>query len=182
MAVDAAAAGRVLSERMQMRVDDTFLEQLSKEVGRILATEKLQLALAESCTGGWIAKVITDVAGSSAWFGYGVVSYSNQAKVDLLGVSPGLLSEFGAVSEPVVRAMAEGARLRARADVALAVSGVAGPGGGSAQKPVGTVCFAWTCPGVESVVETQVFSGDREAVRRKTVAHALQRLLDFMKG
>lgn len=165
-----------------MQADDMVLERLARESGHALAAAGLQLALAESCTGGWIAKAVTDVAGSSGWFGCGIVSYSNQAKIDLLGVPPAVLSEQGAVSEPVVIAMAEGVRLRAKADVAIAVSGIAGPGGGSAQKPVGTVCFAWSRKGADSVAETRVFSGGRDAVRRQTVAHALRRLLRLLEG
>lgn len=166
----------------EMHADDVVLDRLGRDVGRALTAAGLQLALAESCTGGWIAKVITDVAGSSGWFGCGIVSYSNQAKIDLLDVPPAMLAERGAVSEPVVIAMAEGVRLRAKADVAIAVSGIAGPGGGSAQKPVGTVCFSWSRKGMNSVVETHVFSGDREAVRRQTVTHALQRLLRLLES
>lgn len=167
---------------MGQQVDDVLLERLAGEAGQALAASGLQLALAESCTGGWIAKAITDVAGSSAWFGYGVVSYSNQAKINLLDVPSALLDEVGAVSEPVVQAMAEGVRSRSGADVAIAVSGIAGPGGGSVQKPVGTVCFAWSREGSACLVETQLFAGNRETIRRQTVAHALQRLLDLLVG
>ena len=138
--------------------------------GRVLAT-------AESCTGGWIAKVLTDLPGSSDWFGYGIVSYSNPAKQELLGVSAVTLVEHGAVSEQVVREMAEGALKQGNADVAVAVSGVAGPSGGSPDKPVGTVWFAWAGPGSALHSELRQFPGDREAVRRQAVAVALEGVL-----
>ena len=134
-------------------------------------------ATAESCTGGWIAKALTDIAGSSAWFDRGLVTYSDAAKQELLGISPGTLAEHGAVSEPVVREMAEGALVRSAADLTVAVSGVAGPGGGSADKPVGTVWFAWARSGEATRSERQVFRGDREAVRRRSVAHAIEGML-----
>jgi len=135
----------------------------------------LTVTAAESCTGGWIAKCLTDVPGSSAVFGFGFVSYSNTAKQSLLGVNGATLEAHGAVSEPVVREMAEGALARAGADLAVAVSGIAGPGGGSAEKPVGTVCFAWVASGtLES--STEVFEGDRDSVRGQSVEHALKGL------
>ena len=139
------------------------------------------MATAESCTGGMIAAACTDLAGSSAWFDRGFVTYSNAAKTELLGVDPVLIENHGAVSEPVARAMAQGALARSPAQVvvAVAVTGVAGPGGGSADKPVGTVWFGWATPaGVAS--EVRHFGGDRAAVRQATVAHALTRLLDLL--
>ncbi len=142
---------------------------------RLLARQWM-LATAESCTGGMIAAACTDLAGSSAWFERGFVSYSNAAKTELLGVPAELIARHGAVSEPVVRAMASGALAHSRAQVAVAVTGVAGPSGGSADKPVGTVWFAWATPqGLWS--ERQVFAGDRAAVRSATVRHALAMLL-----
>jgi nicotinamide-nucleotide amidase len=133
-------------------------------------------ATAESCTGGWIAKALTDVPGSSLWFTTGYVTYANDAKVRDLGVPEELLAAHGAVSEPVVAAMAAMAKDRACADVTVAVSGIAGPDGGSAEKPVGTVWFAWAFPdGLKS--EARRFTGDREAVRRFAVAHALEGLV-----
>ena len=134
------------------------------------------LATAESCTGGWIAKALTDIAGSSACFGYGVVSYSNAAKEALLGVDEKTLGDHGAVSEAVVRAMAAGVIERSSADFSVAVSGVAGPDGGTADKPVGTVWFAWAGRRGDGVVieaERRDFDGDRERVRLQTVVHAL---------
>ena len=166
----------------RVQIDDAALTALAAEVGQCLGLVGLRLALAESCTGGWIAKAVTDIAGSSAWFDRGFVTYSNAAKQDELGVAAETLAEFGAVSEPVVRQMAEGALRRSTAEVAVAVSGIAGPGGGSADKPVGTVCFAWSARGGETVVETVRFPGDREAVRRQTVAHALERLRALLPG
>ena len=133
------------------------------------------LATAESCTGGMIAAACTDRAGSSEWFERGFVSYSNDAKQELLGVPMALIAEHGAVSEPVARAMAEGAVAHSHARCSVAVTGVAGPGGGSAAKPVGTVWFGWCLDGATHT-ECQRFDGDRAAVRQATVAHALQRL------
>ena len=138
------------------------------------------MATAESCTGGMIAAACTDLAGSSNWFERGFVSYSNDAKIQMLGVDAALIAGHGAVSEEVARAMAQGAIGNSRAQVAVAVTGVAGPGGGSADKPVGTVCFGWATPaGVVS--ELRRFDGDRGAVRAATVEHALQRLVELLK-
>ena len=137
------------------------------------------LATAESCTGGLIAGACTDLAGSSAWFERGFVTYSNAAKTEMLGVEAALIDTHGAVSEPVVRAMVQGALQHSNAQVAVAVTGVAGPTGGSAEKPVGTVWFGWTTPaGVHS--EVQHFGGDRAAVRAATVQHALARLATLL--
>jgi len=131
---------------------------------------------AESCTGGWIAKALTDVAGSSACFAYGIVSYSNGAKESLLGVANQTLVDHGAVSQSTVSEMASGALNLSGADIAVAVSGVAGPGGGSDEKPVGTVCFAWAVRGsakIEVDTDQQHFSGDRDSVRAQTVDFAM---------
>jgi len=157
------------------------LETLARRLGAALAARGWHVATAESCTGGWIAKTITDVAGSSNWFGTGWVTYSDEAKTALLGVPAEVIAAQGAVSEAVVRAMAESARRNARAELTVAVSGVAGPGGGTATKPVGLVWFAWASPG-GVVTERWNFSGDREAVRRRTVAHALRRLVELAGG
>lgn len=156
---------------------DTRLNTLSREVGAWLVAHNAKLACAESCTGGWVAEVVTATAGSSAWFDCGVVTYSNEAKQDLLGVSPATLERCGAVSQETVCEMVAGTLARSRADLALAVSGVAGPGGGSAAKPVGMVCFAWARRGGEIRSETRRFAGDREAVRRQAVIHALRELM-----
>ena len=137
------------------------------------------MASAESCTGGMIAAACTDLAGSSNWFERGFVSYSNEAKTELLGVDAALIARHGAVSEQVARAMVQGAIAHSRARVAVAVTGVAGPGGGSAAKPVGTVWFGWATPaGVVS--EMRRFGGDRATVRQATVAHALQKLVSLL--
>jgi nicotinamide-nucleotide amidase len=141
-----------------------------------------RLATAESCTGGLIAAACTDLAGSSDWFERGMVSYSNEAKTDLLGVDAALISAHGAVSEPVARAMAAGALARSNADWAVAVTGIAGPGGGSADKPVGLVWLAWCRRGGEPQAERHVFPGDRAAVRGATVARALQGLIERIPG
>jgi len=142
------------------------------------------LATAESCTGGWIAKALTDIAGSSQCFGYGIVSYSNGAKTSLLGVDPATIDEHGAVSEQVVSEMAVGALAQSGADYAVAVSGIAGPDGGTAEKPVGTVWFGWALrneDGVSSQTRVHHLAGDREAVRAQTVVLALQGIGERLK-
>lgn len=159
-----------------MTSSDRDLESLAVELGRALMARGWRVATAESCTGGWIAKALTDVAGSSRWFEGGIVAYSNAAKMALLGVPGDVLAAHGAVSEETVRAMAEGARSRFGADLAVAVSGIAGPDGGSADKPVGTVHFAFAAPGGVTAAR-RIFAGDRETVRRQTVALALERLV-----
>jgi nicotinamide-nucleotide amidase len=144
-------------------------------VADTLLRRQWMLATAESCTGGMVATACTDLAGSSAWLERGFVTYSNAAKTQMLGVDAQLIANHGAVSEPVVRAMAQGALLHSAAQVALAITGVAGPGGGSEAKPVGTVWFAFAGPwGVHS--EVQHFGGDRAAVRQAAALHALSRL------
>ncbi len=156
-------------------MNDEQLKGLAMAVGERLQREGEKLALAESCTGGWIAKACTDVAGSAAWFAGGWVSYSNDAKQSMLGVDQVSLSESGAVSEPVVREMARGAQRLAGATYACAVSGIAGPTGGSEAKPVGLVWIAWA-RGDVLITERFQFGGDREQVRRRTVAAALEGL------
>ena len=156
---------------------DTRLDTLSRLVGDHLAARGWRLVTAESCTGGWVAEVVTATAGSSAWFDCGFVTYSNDAKCALLGVSPMTLARHGAVSEPTTAAMARGALERAEADVALSISGIAGPGGGSAEKPVGTVCFGWARSGDSPQTTTCRFDGDRESIRRQAVVFALTELL-----
>ncbi len=146
----------------------------------VLLQRNWKLATAESCTGGMIAAACTDLGGSSAWFERGMVTYSNEAKIEMLGVAAGLIERFGAVSEEVVRAMAQGAITRSRAQVALAVTGVAGPTGGSRNKPVGTVWFGWAVNG-QLHSEARHFGGNRHAVRSATVQHALQRLSTLLQ-
>jgi nicotinamide-nucleotide amidase len=162
--------------------DDAGLHGLVVRLARHLASTGRTLVAAESCTGGWIAKACTDLPGSSRWFLGGAVVYGNESKTALLDVDARDIGQHGAVSEPVVRAMALGALARLGGDLSVAVSGVAGPDGGTADKPVGTVWFAWAVRGAGSVprVETQRrrFDGDREAVRRAAVQVALQGLLE----
>ncbi|RFO96103.1 damage-inducible protein CinA [Rhodoferax lacus] len=152
---------------------------LCTQLAATLLAQQRMLATAESCTGGLIAAACTDLAGSSEWFERGFVTYSNAAKSDMLGVDAQLIARHGAVSEIVARAMAQGALQQSLAQVSVAVTGVAGPSGGSADKPVGTVWFAWGLPGAVHS-EMRRFNGDRAAVRAATVQHALQRLLTLL--
>lgn len=152
------------------------LETLAADLGARLRERGEMVATAESCTGGWVAQCLTAVAGSSEWFERGFVTYSNAAKSEMLGVETTTLAQHGAVSPAVVLEMASGALRRSHAQWALAISGIAGPGGGSPQKPVGTVCFAWAGPEGLAECETRHFPGDREAVRRAAVQHALEGL------
>ncbi|RLA31789.1 MAG: damage-inducible protein CinA [Gammaproteobacteria bacterium] len=154
------------------------LQALATRIAHRLGEQHQRLATAESCTGGWIAKVLTDIAGSSDWFERGLVTYSNDAKQELLGVPEALIEAHGAVSEPVVAAMAHGLREHTGVDITLAVSGVAGPTGGTPDKPVGTVWFAWDHGTTRT--ECVHFAGDREAVRRQAVEHALHGLLGLI--
>jgi len=147
-------------------------------LAEILQQRGWTVTAAESCTGGAVAMNLTELAGSSAWFNGSFVTYSNELKEKMLGVSPETLLAFGAVSEQVVDEMSEGARLKAGADLSVAISGIAGPGGGSKDKPVGTVCFGVAVDGEPAVTETHVFSGDRHQVREQAVDHALAMLLD----
>jgi nicotinamide-nucleotide amidase len=149
---------------------DSLLQQLASALQR----KQWMLATAESCTGGWIAKCCTDLAGSSAWFERGFVTYSNEAKQDMLGVTAATLVQYGAVSEAVVAEMAAGVLLHSRAQLALSVSGIAGPGGGTLSKPVGTVCFGWASKNGEAHTETCHFTGDRDAVRWQSLEYALR--------
>ncbi len=152
------------------------IHELSEQLVHQLIDSRKTVATAESCTGGWIAKSLTDVAGSSACFGYGIVSYSNAAKESLLGVTADTLATLGAVSEETVIEMAEGALRVSGADLSVAVSGIAGPDGGTDDKPVGTVWFAFSVRDggkVDTAAELERFDGDRDAVRRQTVEYAL---------
>jgi len=157
------------------------MRALAMRVGRRLKAKKRLLVSAESCTGGWVAQVVTSIPGSSAWFERGFVTYSNAAKRELLGVKAATLKKHGAVSEETAREMARGALARSNGDLALAVTGIAGPGGGSRDKPVGTVCFAWVYK-QQLRSETRRFPGDRESVRRKSVVRALQGVLESLAG
>ena len=158
------------------------LYELARAVGEGLQQRRLYLATAESCTAGLVAAALTQVPGSSGWFERGFVTYSNVAKEEMLGVAPATLLDHGAVSEAVVREMAEGALRHSHAQAALAVSGIAGPGGGLPDKPVGTVCFAWAALGLAVRSQTRRFEGDREAVRRQAVTHALHGVLELLRA
>ena len=159
-------------------MNDKELARLAESVGKTLLSRKRRLVTAESCTGGWIAKLITDIPGSSEWFDRGFVTYSNQSKREMLQVSGHSLEQEGAVSRVVVEQMASGALANSAADTAVAVSGVAGPGGGTRDKPVGTVWLAWCSRDSEPRSLCAHFSGDRDAVRRQTVIAALRGLED----
>jgi nicotinamide-nucleotide amidase len=153
---------------------------LARCLGDALFAREWRAATAESCTGGLIAASLTDIPGSSAWFDRGFVTYSNAAKRELLGVQPDTLAGHGAVSEAVVREMAEGALARSDSQLAVAVSGIAGPGGATPEKPLGTVWLAWAGPGMATRARCFQFDGDRQAVRRQAVEAALQGLLDCL--
>ncbi|WP_345539971.1 CinA family protein [Variovorax defluvii] len=161
-------------------IDTLDTPALVEQLAQVLQDKGWMMATAESCTGGLIAGACTDLSGSSHWFERGFVTYSNEAKAELLGVDPALIAAHGAVSEPVARAMAEGAVARSRAQVAVAVTGVAGPTGGSAEKPVGTVWFGWSVGG-QPHTERQRFDGGRAEVRAATVHHALRTLLQLLR-
>ena len=162
-----------------MLLDDNHVV-VAAELGRALVARGWRVATAESCTGGLVAGAITAIAGSSGWFDRGFVTYSNEAKHEMLGVSTELIDRYGAVSEPVAAAMAQGARSHSLAQCALAVTGVAGPGGGTAAKPVGMVCFGWAVEGLVERVATFNFDGDRALVRARSVTAALRGLLDLI--
>ncbi|MDR3054103.1 MAG: CinA family protein [Zoogloeaceae bacterium] len=155
---------------------NTSLSRLTHRIGETLRVQNERLATAESCTGGWVAQELTAIAGSSEWFERGFVTYSNAAKVEMLGVPPETLAQHGAVSEATALAMTNGALAHSHAGWSLAITGIAGPGGGSPEKPVGTVCFAWAGAGMASAA-TRRFSGERAEVRRQSVEFALTELL-----
>jgi nicotinamide-nucleotide amidase len=161
-------------------VTQAELEALAAELGTVLLRRGWMLAAAESCTGGWAAQALTAVAGSSAWFERGFVTYSNQAKMEMLGVRAETLEAFGAVSEETAREMAQGALAHSGAQAAFAITGIAGPSGGTQEKPVGTVCFAWVLGGAEVVSERRVLVGDRRQIRSQSVRHAFRKLLALM--
>jgi nicotinamide-nucleotide amidase len=162
------------------RADDSALFELAARVGEALKAQGLMLATAESCTGGWIAQALTAVPGSSNWFERGFVTYTYISKREMLGVSQDTLSTHGAVSEPTVREMVTGALANSHAQIAVSVSGTAGPAGGTPDKPVGTVCFAWSIKNGEPKSALKRFTGDREAVRRQAVHFALEGLLGLL--
>jgi nicotinamide-nucleotide amidase len=150
---------------------------LAARVGRRLKRARARLVTAESCTGGWVAQAVTAIAGSSAWFERGFVTYSNAAKREMLGVKSATLRKFGAVSEETAREMAKGALQRSRGTIAVAITGIAGPTGGTDAKPVGMVCFAWATRRAQAS-ETRRFRGNRESVRRQSVVRALKGVLE----
>ncbi|MGC9422721.1 MULTISPECIES: nicotinamide-nucleotide amidase [Vibrio] len=158
----------------------TTLFSLSQQLGQQLLRSHQVLTSAESCTGGGVAFAITDIPGSSAWFDRAFVTYSNQAKQEMIGVQSETLAKFGAVSEPVVQEMVQGALAHSRATMGVAISGIAGPDGGSEEKPVGTVCFAWADTQGWQKIETRHFTGDRAQVRQQAMIHALQTIADYL--
>jgi len=158
-----------------------LLEQLAIQAGTVLSEKSLMVATAESCTGGLVAAAITDISGSSGWFERGFVTYSNEAKTTMLGVPAKLIRDHGAVSEEVARAMVEGALLNSRAQVALSITGVAGPTGGTPEKPVGMVCFGWSNR-ITTRTETQRFPGDRQQIRRQAAEHAMRGLFELVRN
>ena len=156
------------------------INELAAQVGGVLKSQGLILATAESCTGGGVAQAITEIAGSSEWFECGFITYSNASKADMLDVPEALIVRYGAVSDEVAQAMAEGALANSNATITLSTTGIAGPGGAVPGKPVGTICFAWAMAH-RTYSERLVFQGDRHAVRQQTVAHSLAGLLRFLE-
>ena len=163
-------------------MNDTVINDLAEQLGKLLFDHELLLVTAESCTGGGLAEIITRIPGSSNWFERGFVTYSNAAKQELLGVSPGILDQFGAVSQETATAMAEGALASSHAQISVAITGIAGPDGGTEDKPVGTVCFAWLRACSDPVVTQTVFQGDRTKVRHQACLMAIQGLLDIIES
>ncbi|WP_371860797.1 CinA family protein [Vibrio sagamiensis] len=164
-----------------MEVNSKSIGQISALLGEALGKKGLSMTTAESCTGGGVASAITDIAGSSAWFDRAFITYSNQAKMEMLDVNSVVLESHGAVSEPVVKAMVEGALRHSDAHIGAAISGIAGPGGGSVDKPVGTVCFAFADREGWLKTETLHFDGDRRQVRQLAIQHVLVRLLEHLR-
>ena len=165
-----------------MELSEGDLAALARRLGSALKAASLTIATAESCTGGWVAKVITDIEGSSGWFDRGFVTYTNEAKQEMLGVSAETLATHGAVSEATVKEMAQGALQHSHADISLAISGIAGPGGGTVYKPVGTVCLAWASRDNWHLSRQEIFAGDRHAVRMQAVFAAIQCVLQKISG
>ena len=164
----------IISEVARGRIMESELFDLAEQLGRLLKTSGKTIATAESCSGGWIAQTITDVAGSSAWFDRGFVTYTNAAKVQMLGVSQQTLEKYGAVSAETATEMAMGALAHSDADIAIAVTGIAGPDGGTSEKPVGTVFIAWADKNGETNVVKKQFYGNRRQIREKTVKSAIE--------
>lgn len=164
------------------RVSDEELHQLARELGAALLARGWMVATAESCTGGWVGQLLTAIPGSSAWYERGFITYANAAKQEMLGVSADILETCGAVSEEAACAMAAGALAHSHAQAALAISGVAGPGGGTPQKPVGLVCYGWALADGTRMSSTCRLDGDREEIRSRAVAAALRGLIELMGG
>lgn len=163
-----------------------MIDDVLNDLANLCVNNSQQITTAESCTGGLVAKLITDLAGSSQWFERGFVTYSNLAKEQMLGVDEQLLTHFGAVSEPVAEAMAKGALINSQAQFALSITGIAGPDGGSKTKPVGLVCFGWAYYSLKnnevvSTISSQVFSGNREAVRNQSAHFSLQKIVKIIR-
>jgi nicotinamide-nucleotide amidase len=163
-------------------MDDDALSNLAAELGAALKARGYTLALAESCTGGMVAEAVTSVAGSSAWFDRGFVTYSNQAKVEMLGVSTQTLDIFGAVSEQTAIEMAVGALKNSHAHMTGSISGIAGPDGGTPEKPVGTVCFAWADAHKPTSTTTKYFKGNRQEIRQQATIELMTGLIDRLNG
>ena len=154
---------------------------LTKTLAEILLSRNWTVSLAESCTGGLVSATLTELAGSSEWFERGYITYSNEAKTECLEVPARLIESHGAVSEPVAKAMAEGARINSGSDVAISVTGIAGPSGGTAEKPVGTVCFGWATEN-QTLTNTMHFDGERQAVRQQATEFALTELIALLRS
>jgi nicotinamide-nucleotide amidase len=158
----------------------------NESLAQLLLTRKWKIALAESCTGGLVCATLTELSGSSAWFERGYITYSNQAKTECLGVPAELIESYGAVSEPVAQAMAQGAQTNAGVNIAVSITGIAGPTGGSAEKPVGTVCFGWVIISQAgenvTICQTKYFSGDRQFIRQQACDYALAELLRLLSN
>jgi nicotinamide-nucleotide amidase len=157
------------------------LHEITRELARVLIKNHWHLSAAESCTGGMVAASITDLAGSSEWFERGYVTYSNQSKSEDIDVSQNLIEQHGAVSDQVARAMALGAKQNSGSDLSLSITGIAGPTGGSPEKPIGTVCFAWALANDQIVSETKHFEGNRQQIRQQACDFSLRKLLDLLR-
>jgi nicotinamide-nucleotide amidase len=173
---------KAISKPFMKTLDDNELLALAQQLGDLLKEKGLLLVTAESCTGGWIGQMVTAVPGSSAWYDRGFITYSNLAKQQMLSVQSETLAQHGAVSEQTVREMAQGAIKMSQAQVSVAVTGIAGPAGGSEEKPVGTVCFAWVLKNQFVFCKTYLFNGDRAAIRRQSVEMGLQNTLELLKS
>ena len=157
------------------------LHEITQELARVLIKNHWHLSTAESCTGGMVAASITELAGSSEWFERGYVTYSNQSKSEDIDVSQNLIEQHGAVSDQVARAMALGAKQNSGSDLSLSITGITGPTGGSSEKPIGTVCFAWALANDQIVSETKYFEGNRQQIRQQACDFSLRKLLDLLR-